>query len=432
VQKDWEFRQIDVKTAYLYGELEEEVYMAVPEGLGDVPENSVLRLKKALYGLKQAGRQWYNKLRGVMEEFGMKRVESDPHTFIATKKVKGVMRTIIVPVYVDDLFPFGDIELVEEFEKYIPRYFETSPPCDAHYFLGIRVTRRRWPSVPRKDSYICLDQITFIQSVLKAIEGLYGATITPRKAVLPAEPIVPNTELKIKKDPAFVRKFQSAVGQLMYIMLATRPDLAYPVGILARHASNPTPDHVTALLHLAGYLMYTTKEVLAYRIPDNEKRYGLIEAFSDADWAGEAHSARSTSGMVVFKNETPICWSSKRQGVVSTSTMEAEYIALFNTAQHAKWLSSLEKQFGTFERVPLLCCDNQAAITIATGGELGYKRSKYMEIKLHWVRDHFKEGHYEINYVSTEDNLADLLTKRLSSSALSNLWDYLLETYSDA
>jgi hypothetical protein len=135
-----------VKTAYLYGELEEEVYMAVPEGLRDVPEDHVLKLEKALYGLKQAGRQWYQTLRNVMEKFGMKRVESDPHTFIATKVIKGEKKTLIVPVYVDDLFPFGDKVLTDEFEKYIPDYFETSPPCDARYFLGIRVTRDRNPA----------------------------------------------------------------------------------------------------------------------------------------------------------------------------------------------------------------------------------------------------------------------------------------------
>ena len=140
VQRDWEFRQINVKTAYLYAELDEEVYMEVPQGLKDVPKGHVLKLIKALYGLRQAGRQWYNTLREVLEKFGMKRVESDPHTFVATKVINREKKTLIIPIYMDDLFPFGDKVLTDNFEVFIPNYFETTPPCDAHYFLGIRVT----------------------------------------------------------------------------------------------------------------------------------------------------------------------------------------------------------------------------------------------------------------------------------------------------
>ena len=106
VQHNWEFRQIDVKTAYLYGELEDKVYMDVPGGLEGMPENHVLKLEKALYGLKQVGQQWYHKRSGVMDKFGMKHVKSNPHTFMTTKVVRGKKLTLIIPIYMDDLFPF--------------------------------------------------------------------------------------------------------------------------------------------------------------------------------------------------------------------------------------------------------------------------------------------------------------------------------------
>jgi len=114
--------------------------MEVPQGLKDVPKGHVLKLIKALYRLRQAGRQWYNTLRKVLEKFGMKRVESDPHTFVVTKVINREKKTLIIPIYVDDLFPFGDKVLTDNFEVFIPDYFETTPPCDAHYFLGICVT----------------------------------------------------------------------------------------------------------------------------------------------------------------------------------------------------------------------------------------------------------------------------------------------------
>jgi hypothetical protein len=170
-------------------------------------------------GLRQAGRQWYQTLRNVMEEFGMKRVESDPHTFIARKVVNRETKVLIVPIYVDDLFSFGDKVLTDEFEKYIPDYFEISTPCDAHYFLGIRVTRNRLQTETKP--YICLDQITFIGKVIEAIATLYGREVTIRRTVLPVDAIVPNDRPKISANKQYVRSFQSAVGQLMYIMLAT-------------------------------------------------------------------------------------------------------------------------------------------------------------------------------------------------------------------
>ena len=129
---------------------------------------------------------------------------------------------------------------------------------------------------------------------------------------MPAAPIEPNTQPKMFADPKRVRRFQSAVGQLMYIMLATRPDLAYPVGMLARHASHPSPDHEKALLHLASYLRHTANRALIYRKPvESEERPGLIKAYTDADWAGEEHSARSTLGMIIYKNDSAVAWGSK-------------------------------------------------------------------------------------------------------------------------
>ena len=156
VQNDWEVRQIDVKTAYLYGDLDEEIYMEPPEGAPDVPEGHVYRLQKAIYGLRQAGRQWYRKLKETMAEFNLTQAKSDPHTFVAHKVVDGIRQTIILPIYVDDLFPIGNKRLTDEFESWIGNYFEITEPCDAHYFLGIRIKRNRNPE--SETPYISLDQ----------------------------------------------------------------------------------------------------------------------------------------------------------------------------------------------------------------------------------------------------------------------------------
>ena len=167
VQEDWEVRQINIKTAYLYGDLDEEIFMEAPDGY-DVPAGHCLLLKKALYGLKQAGRQWYLKLKGAMAEFGLAQVKSEPHTFVAHKVVGGKRCTLILPVYVDDLFPIGNKELTDEFEEWIPTYFDITPPVDAHFFLGMRISRSRRPGLTQgiSNAFIALDQLAVMDMVI--------------------------------------------------------------------------------------------------------------------------------------------------------------------------------------------------------------------------------------------------------------------------
>ena len=142
VQEDWEVRQINIKTAYLYGDLDEEIFTEAPDGY-NVPTGHRLLLRKALYRLKQAGRQWYLKLKGAMAKFGLTQVKLEPHTFVAHKVIGGKCCTLILPVYVDDLFPISNKELTDEFEKWIPTYFDITPPVDAHFFLGMCISRSR-------------------------------------------------------------------------------------------------------------------------------------------------------------------------------------------------------------------------------------------------------------------------------------------------
>ena len=111
--------------------------MAIPQGLEDVPEGYILKLKKTLYGLKQAGCQWYEHLHATMKDFGLKCAESNPHTFVFNGKINGVTHTLIIPVYVDNIFLFGSKTLANQFE-FIPKYYDITDPCDAQYLLGVR------------------------------------------------------------------------------------------------------------------------------------------------------------------------------------------------------------------------------------------------------------------------------------------------------
>ena len=430
VQKDWEFRHLDVKTAYLHGDLEEEVYMAVPQGLEDVPEGYILKLKKALYGLKQAGRQWYEHLHATMKDFGLKRAESDPHTFIFNRKIGGVTHTLIIPIYVNNIFLFGSKTLANQFEEFIPQYYDITDPCNAQYLLGIRVTQQQ-----TEDKYIMLDQVRFAEQTISNIVQYYGE-VKEQNTVLPTEDLVPNSEPKENSNPGLVQTFQSAIGQLMYLMMATQPNIAYAVGMLARHTSNPSNQHIATILHLAGYLMKNKQWCLTYRwqekMHDGEiNGYKFLQAYTDADWAGEEHSGRSTSGYIFLLSGSAVSWSSKRQGCVSCSTMESEYIGLFNCACQFDWFSSLLQQLGyPLPNKQFILCDNQSTIHIANGAIMDFKRSRYMNVKYHWVRNQVKENNcLTVEYIPSKENIADILTKRLNTTLHGELIYDFVEEY---
>ena len=407
--------------------------MAVPQGLEDVPEGYVLKLKKALYGLKQAGRQWYEHLRATMKIFGLTRAESDPHTFVFNGKIKGVTHTLIVPVYVDDIFLFGSKILTTQFEEYIPKYYNITDPCDTQYLLGVHVTRER----SGRHKYIMLDQVRFTEQTISNIVQYYGE-VRERNTILPAEDLVPNPEPKEDNNPGLVQTFQSAVGQLMYLMMATRPDIAYAVGMLARHASNPSNQHISAIIHLAGYLMKTKQWSLTYRwqtemFENRVNGHRFLRAYTDADWAGEEHSGRSTSGYIFLLSGSAVSWSSKRQGCVSCSTMESEYIGLFNCACQSDWFSSLLQQLEhPLSNKQYILCDNQSAIHIANGAIMDFKRSRYMNVKYHWVRNQVKENDcLTVEYTPSKENVADIMTKRLNTSLHWDLACEFIEDYNE-
>ena len=142
--------------------------MEAPQGY-DIPDGHISLLKKALYGLKQAGHQWYLTLKEKMAKFGLKQVKSEPHTFVVHKVVDNKRCTLIIPVYADDLFPIGDKVLTNEFEAWLPSYFNITPPVDTHFFLGIRLLRNCNQTIfadGTTNTYIGLDQNAFVNSVL--------------------------------------------------------------------------------------------------------------------------------------------------------------------------------------------------------------------------------------------------------------------------
>ncbi|XP_077215490.1 uncharacterized protein LOC143850059 [Tasmannia lanceolata] len=298
--------QMDVKTAFLNGELDEEVYMEQPEGfILPGQEHKVCKLIKSLYGLKQAPKQWHERFDKVLVSNGYKIHESDKCIYSKFKGSKGV----VICLYVDDMLIFGtDIASIQSTKSYLSQNFDMKDMGEADVILGIRIIRQ--------DNGLILTQSHYIEKVLKKFNHFECSPIST--------PFDPNIKLYLNTGRTISQLgYASVIGSLMYAMTCTRPDIAYAVGKLSRFTSNPSFSHWNAVYRVLKYLKKTIDYGLCYSGYPT-----VIEGYSDASWITERIDHLSTSGWIFTLGGGAVSWASKKQTCITTSTMEAEFIAL--------------------------------------------------------------------------------------------------------
>ena len=213
--------------------------------------------------------------------------------------------------------------------------------------------------------------------------------------------------------------YSQLVGALMYLAVATRPDIAHAVGVLARFNANPGMEHWKALKHLCRYLQGTKDVKLCYQ-PDPSQQE-LFSTYSDADYGGDSDSRRSTSGLIVKIGSGAISWASKLQPVVTLSTTEAEYISATAAAQEILWLRNLFSEIGyEVEGASTLYLDNQSAIAVSRNPE-HHGRMKHLDLRHYWLRDVVKAGIINVKYIPTASMPADIMTKTLPKATVEEM-----------
>ena len=219
------------------------------------------------------------------------------------------------------------------------------------------------------------------------------------------------------------RPYPALVGALMYLAVATRPDIAHAVGVLARFSSDPGPAHWTALKHLCCYLQGTKSLKLCYE-PDPQQQE-MFTAYADADFGGEVDGRRSTSGMVVKMGTGAISWASKLQPIVTLSTTEAEYVSATAAGQEILWLRNLFSELGFEPKgASTLHLDNQSALAVTKQPE-HHGRMKHLDLRFYWLRDAVKAGLIAPRYISTKSMPADIMTKSLSRQSVQEMREML-------
>lgn len=389
--------QFDVSTAFLYGELDETIYMKQPEGFDD-GSGKVWKLTRSLYGLKQSPRCWNKRIGRFLESLKFKASDEEPCMFI---REEGGVKTILT-LYVDD----GMIASTSraELEKFLSQLREEFKIVseEASYFLGLEIKRQS-----NGDIKVC--QKSYAQKILERFNFVGCRPVS--------SPMLPSpASLAPGKAPEITHQYpyRQAVGSLMYLMLSSRPDLAYAVGFLSRSLENPTTEDIARLKRVFRYIAGTLDLGLLYR---HNAEKGIFTCYSDADFGGCTQTARSTTGVLVTYAGAAVSWLSQRQGSVTDSTTEAELVAASEASKEIIWLSRLLSQMSKLKEIPVLQIDNAAAVRLAENPE-NHRRTKHIQRKHFFVREHVTEGRLAVEQVPSEYQVADAMTKPIAAPRL--------------
>jgi hypothetical protein len=409
--KDLHLFQIDVQTAFLHGEINREIYVHQPEGYV-VPgsEKKVWRLKKGLYGLRQSAVLWNKRIHKTLIRLGFVQSTADPCVY--TRMTGGV--TMILALWVDDgLFAFSDMEAGQSVIKALQTEFKirVSP---AEHFVGLVINR------DRANKSLHLSSPAYIDKLLEkfSMSECNPVKIPADKSVDLSKSMAPDTEEMRSKMTQY--PYRQLIGSLMYAAITIRPDIAYIVNQLAQFCEDPGEKHWQAAKKVLRYLSATRRFGISFSGGDKESANTLI-AFSDADYARDIDTRRSTSGFLFMLNGGVVSYCSRKQKCTARSTMESEYIAASEGASEAVFLRRLLSQIGVTQSSPTpFYCDNQAAISLVHNPE-HHSRAKHIDVRYHFIREQQANGIINITHVPSESQLADILTKPLDFDSFAPL-----------
>ncbi|RVW57835.1 Retrovirus-related Pol polyprotein from transposon TNT 1-94 [Vitis vinifera] len=377
---DLELHQMDVKTTFLNGDMDEDVYMEQPTGFTEVgKEDLVCKLNKSIYGLNQASRQWYLKFDRIITQNGFK--DNTVYRCIYLRVSRSSY--IFLVLYVDDiLLASNNSDLLIETKHMSSTHFDMKDLGEASYVLGIKILR------DRANGVLKLSQRTYIEKILKKF-NMHNYSYT-RARIMKGDKFskaqCPQND--DEREEMRTIPYSSLVGNLMYAQVCTCPDIAFVVGMLGRYLSNPRSQHWKA-----------AKEV----------------GYCGADFAGYIDDKKSTTGYIFLMAGGAISWKSVKQTLTTSSTMEAEYVACYEPCCHVMWMQNFISTLGVVDSIsrPLkLFCDNSAVVAFSKNTR-SISHSKHIDVKFYFVNEKVKKSLIDIEHMSTKGMLANPLTKGL-------------------
>lgn len=400
---DLELFHLDVQTAFLHGELPDELYMEQPPYfVSETAPRSVCRLHRSLYGLKQSPRLWFHKFNEFMLSHGYHRLNSEPNVYTRHSHDS----ILIVALYVDDISMLGSTNaVIDHAVRELQSAFPITVLGNLTYFLGLQIMR------DRTNQTLIVHQSSYIDSMLKE----FGFSHI-KSAVSPL-PIT--CKLTLKDCPTNIHEkefmsqfpFRPLIGKMRYLVTGTRPDICYACNFLSRFMHNPGMAHWKSLVRVVRYLKHTTNYGIKFSSQSTSQPIPLL-GWSDSDWGGESDTRRSTAGFVFTLAGGAITWQSKRQTSVTLSTAEAEFVAVALAAK-GLWLQSVIEELRLIPKPSLkIFCDNMSCIFLASNPKHSEK-TKHVDLKYHFIRELVESKKLHLEHTSTQTMWADFLTKSL-------------------
>lgn len=412
----WELHQVDIKTAFLRGKLEpgEEVYMKQPKGFEEPGlEDYIWELQKGLYGLPQGSRVWNKAMNKGMISLGFIRIKCEYCLYIRTT----ASGTILTGIHVDDfLNAISSSSEAAKFKRELASIWEISDLGEARFCVGIALER------DLANHFIYLSQTALIDKILEQFNMTNCNPVsTPMEAGLILSRysdvvLTREEELELQHLP-----YRRLVGLLMYLAIATRPDISLAVQKLSQFMTFYNLTHWAAAKRVIRYLKGT--RTLKLRLGGSVA--ANLTAFCDASHACCPDSGRSVSAYCFSLGSGVISWASRKQKTVAQSTCDAEYIAAAEACREAMWLRMLMTEIGLTQSYPTpILTDNEAALALSKDPRF-HARAKHINTKYHYIRECSENGDIHVSYVPTKDNIADIFTKALPSATFRRLRDFL-------
>jgi len=386
-QRKLKIKQFDITTAFLYGTLEEDIYIKAPQGL-TIQDNQALKLVKGLYGLKQSPRVWSNEFKSKIAAIGFAPTRSDGCVF------RHLSKQIFVCIYVDDgLVLAEDADDINEVLNALKRAFDVKL-VTGNTFVGLEI-------IATKTGYF-MHQKSFAEKILDKF-GKENCTIV-------STPLATNHNINepADEDEPCNNPYRAAIGSLLFLASNTRPDLMHSIALLSKFNNKPKSRHWDAVQRVLRYLRGSIHKGILYEY----KPTMTIEVYTDADWAADATNRKSITGTLITLAGGPVIFRSNQQSLVSLSTTEAEYIAAAETVRDLVWIKSLLNDLGVSFDTPRVLCDSKSAIGLIRNQEFS-RRTKHIDTKYHFISDHYNKKCFKLEYIETDRQLADYFTKAI-------------------
>ncbi|KAG9450795.1 hypothetical protein H6P81_010760 [Aristolochia fimbriata] len=381
-QLNLELAQLDVKTAFLHGDLREEINMTQPDGYKVAgKENWVCKLNKSLYGLKQSLRQWYKRFDRFMKDQKYTRSKYDNCVYLRKLQDRSYIYLLL---YVDDMLIAAKSQVeIDRLKAQLNKEFEMEDLGEAKKILGMEI------SMNRERGKLWLSQKQYLQKVLQRF-GIHNDT----KPV--STPLAPHLKLSSHLSPTTDEEreymatvpYANAVGSLMYAMVCTRPDISQAISVVSRFMHDLGKGHWQAVKWILRYLQNTVDVGLAFE--RDESLGQCIVGYSDSDYAGDLDKRRSTTGYLFTLAKASISWKSTLQSTVALSTTEAEYMAITEAVKETIWLHGLLKNLGVGQKQLKVYSDSQSVIHLAKN-QVFHARTKHIDVRYHFVREILEE-----------------------------------------